>query len=416
MSRSHRPSRIAVILSVLVVAAVAVALWWLLERPGPRGPVLVLHGGAGKVDRGPTEAPRRAALREALRRGYAVLEGGGTSLDAVERAIVFLEDAPEFNAGHGAVFNYDGQNEMDAAIMDGRTLNAGAVGSVHHIRNPIRAARLVMERSDHVMLIGEGADRFAEAQWLLPVPRSYFYTEFRWEKFLKAREEEGDPYEGPHPLDPVVEQDAEESATEGAGEEGESEIPDEAEPGAPQPGAPLSVPATPDDGAGPGPRDEPPGKPPGEPRGELKEDKFGTVGAVALDRHGNLAAGTSTGGLNLKRFGRVGDTPIIGAGTYADNASCAVSATGTGEYFIRGTVARDICALMEMRGMRLTRAARRIIHGKLTKMGGDGGIIAVDARGNWTFAFNTEAMMRAVKTPYAEEVAIFREEGEAQTH
>ncbi|MFP4003062.1 MAG: isoaspartyl peptidase/L-asparaginase, partial [Alphaproteobacteria bacterium] len=336
------------------------------------------------------------ALREALRRGYAVLEDGGSSLDAVQTAIVFLEDAPEFNAGHGAVFNYDGRNEMDAAIMDGRTLNSGAVASVHHIRNPIRAARLVMERSKHVMLIGEGADRFAESQGLFPVPRTYFHTEHRWEKFLEAREEEGDPYEGPHPLDPPAEEKEESSGEDGPGEdEGDGPV-------LPPRGAPLDVPAIPDGEPGPGPRDEP------------QPDEFGTVGAAALDRHGNLAAGTSTGGLTLKRFGRVGDTPIVGAGTYADNESCAVSATGKGEYFIRGTIARDVCALMEMRGTRLNRAARRTIHGKLTDMGGTGGIIAVDGNGNFTFAFNTEAMMRAVKTPYTEQVMIFRPDTEKQ--
>lgn len=401
-------SRLAIIASVLFVIAAAALLFWLLERPGPRMPVLVIHGGAGKVERGPGVAPRRAALREALRRGYAVLDAGGTSLDAVETAITFLEDRPEFNAGHGAVFNFDGQNEMDAAIMDGRTLNSGAVASVHHIRNPILAARLVMERSKHVMLMGAGADQFAEAEGLTPVPRTYFYTEHRWGDFLEAREEEATPYDGPHPLDPPAAEDGEEggdTSTDADGPPAET-VPDA------EFGTPLSVPAGPGDEAQPdADADTGDSGDTGDTDNNNKEE-HGTVGAVALDKHGNLAAGTSTGGLTLKRFGRVGDTPIVGAGTYANNNSCGVSATGTGEYFIRGTIARDICALMEMRGMRLSRAARRIIHGKLTEMGGTGGIIAVDRDGNWVFAFNTEAMMRAVRTPYTEEVAIFREEAE----
>lgn len=303
---------------------------------------IVIHGGAGVIRRESLtpekEAAYRARLTEALQAGHAVLAQGGTSLDAVGAAIRILEDSPLFNAGKGAVFNHDGQNELDASIMDGRTLKAGAVAGLHHVKNPIELARKVMEKSPHVMMVGDGAEAFAKAQGLELVPAEYFRTEERWEQLQKALEKEKT------------------SQGQATGEE-----------------------------------------------------KFGTVGAVALDQAGNLAAGTSTGGMTNKRYGRVGDSPIIGAGTYA-NARCAVSGTGHGEYFIRYTVARDICARVEYLNLPLKEAADAVVMDVLVKAGGEGGIIAMDAQGHVAMPFNSPGMYRgymgADGTPH---VAIFQE-------
>jgi len=288
-------------------------------------PVLVIHGGAGVVRKEMTpekEKAVRAGLEKALQAGYSALKSGASSLDAVTRAIVVLEDDPNFNAGKGAVFNHDGRNELDASIMDGATLRAGAVANVHRIKNPIELARAVMEKSEHVMLIEEGAEKFAQSIGMHLVDPKYFYTEERWKALQQALEEE-------------------KAKT--------------AEPG--------------------------------------KTPHHGTVGAVALDSKGNLAAGTSTGGMTNKRFGRVGDSPIIGAGTYAD-ARCAVSATGWGEYYIRATAARDICARVEFRGDELKKAADEVVLGVIPKLGGDGGVIALDKDGNIAMPFNTDGMFR----------------------
>jgi beta-aspartyl-peptidase (threonine type) len=276
---------------------------------------LVLHGGAGTISRDKLtperEAIMRADLERALREAHGVLAHGGSSLDAVTAAIVILEDSPYFNAGKGAVFTHDGVNELDAAIMSGKTRAAGAVASVRTVKNPIKLARAVMEQSRHVMMVGTGADEFAKASGIEQVDPPYFRTEERWQQLQEA----------------------------------------------------------------------------------LEEDKFGTVGAVALDRSGALAAGTSTGGLTNKRYGRVGDSPIIGAGTYADER-CGVSATGHGELFIRYTVARDICARVEYAGVSLAQAAHDVVEVELVKAKGDGGIIAMDASGHWALTFNTPGMYR----------------------
>lgn len=292
---------------------------------------LVLHGGAGTITRenmtAEREAEYRAKLEEALKTGYGILAEGGTSLDAVETTIRVMEDSPLFNAGKGAVFTHQGRNELDASIMDGKTKMAGAVASVTIVRNPISAARAVMEKSEHVMMVGEGANLFATSVGLEVVDPSYFWTERRW-KSLQKRLMEDEEY----------------------GKEF-------------------------------------------KPAESGKDDKHGTVGVVALDRHGNIAAGTSTGGMTDKKFGRVGDSPIIGAGTYADNATCGISATGHGEYFIRYTIARDVASLMEYEGMTLKEAAKQVI-AKLSDVGGDGGIIAMDRHGNIAMEFNTPGMYR----------------------
>ncbi len=296
---------------------------------------LVIHGGAGNIspeNLGPERQARyKAKLEEALRAGHAVLARGGESLDAVQAAVQVLEDSPLFNAGKGAVFTHEGENELDAAIMDGPTQRAGAVAGLKHVKNPIDLARRVMERSPHVMMIGAGAEAFAKAQGVELVPQSYFYTEERWQSLQRALEAE--------------------KQTQGVPPSSASE------------------------------------------RGPQGDYKFGTVGAVALDQHGHLAAGTSTGGMTNKRFGRVGDVPIIGAGTYA-NAGCAVSATGHGEFFIRYTVAHDICARMAYQGAPLAAAADAVVMDVLVKAGGEGGIIAMDAQGNVAMPFNSKSMYR----------------------
>ena len=303
---------------------------------------LVLHGGAGVIERKELTPEQDAAYRGALARaaeaGAAVLKDGGSALDAVEAAIVLMEDDPLFNAGRGAVFAASGRNELDAAIMDGRSLNAGAVAGVTRTRHPISLARRVMEKSGHVLLVGPGADAFSLEQGLEQVEPGWYYTERRWRALEKALQSNGLPM---------------------------------------------------------------PPKPPGIP-GELPRDglthdegKHGTVGVVALDAQGNVAAGTSTGGTTAKRWGRVGDSPLIGAGTYAANTSCAVSATGAGEYFIRLTVAREICALVEYRGMKLQAAADEVVQNRLTALGGTGGVIALSRDGQLAWSFNTAGMYRA---------------------
>jgi beta-aspartyl-peptidase (threonine type) len=314
---------------------------------------IVIHGGAGVIRRETLspekEAAYRAKLTEALQAGHAILARGGASLDAVSAAIRIMEDSPLFNAGKGAVFNHDGQNEMDAAIMDGRTLRAGAVAGVHHVKNPIALARKVMESSPHVMMVGDGAEVFAKQQGIELVPAEYFRTEERWEQLQKALEQE--------------------KASSG------------------QPSSSLWPNRDPATGG----------------------NKFGTVGAVALDQSGNLAAGTSTGGMTNKRYGRVGDSPIIGAGTYA-NPRCAISATGHGEFFIRYTVAHDICARMEYLKQPLKEAASFVVMDELVKAGGEGGVIAMDAQGHVATPFNSPGMYRGYMgedgTPH---VAIFQE-------
>ena len=292
--------------------------------------VLVIHGGAGTITRSSMtperEAEYRAALAHALKTGHAILAKGGTSLDAVEATIRTMEDSPLFNAGKGAVFTHDGKNELDASIMDGKTKKAGSVAGVTIIKNPITAARAVMEKSKHVMLIGRGAELFATSVGLEIVDPSYFWTERRWKSLQEELLQEAKPQAS------LVTAD---------------------------------------------------------------ENRFGTVGAVAVDQSGNLAAGTSTGGMTNKRFGRVGDAPIIGAGNFAENESVAVSATGAGEFFIRWTVAYDIAALVKYRGMSVSDAAEEVINKKLKAVpGAEGGVIALDAKGNFAMPFNTEGMYR----------------------
>lgn len=295
---------------------------------------IAIHAGAGTIERSDLspeqEAEIRAALTNAVAAGHAVLTAGGSSLDAVTRAITLLEDTPFFNAGKGAVFNSAGKNEMDASIMDGSNLDAGAVAGVHNIRNPILLARKVMTDSKHVMLSGAGAETFAREQGIAFEDDAYFHTDYRWHQLQEAQADEK----------AAVLRDT------------------------PSPDRWLS-----------------------------------TVGAAALDRAGNLAAATSTGGMTNKRWGRIGDSPIIGAGTYANNACCAVSATGHGEYFIRATVARDICSRMEYAGASLAEASDAVVNQVLVEMGGSGGIIAVDHRGNIALEFNTAGMYRASIDP-----------------
>jgi len=287
---------------------------------------IAIHGGAGTLPRADmsAEAERRyrSGLQEAIDAGFAVLQGGGTSMDAVTRAVVLLEDNPLFNAGKGAVFTLDGRNELDASIMDGSTLKAGAVCGVTRIRNPVTLARAVMEKSEHVMLAGTGAEEFAAAQGFSFVPQSYFHTPERWRQLERIR----------------------------GGDAGVS---------------------------------------------ALTISHIGTVGAVAVDAQGSLAAATSTGGMTGKRYQRIGDSPIIGAGTYADNRSCAVSATGHGEVFIRTVVAHGICARMRFGGLNIGAAVREVVLGELPPLGGEGGVIAIDARGEIAIEFNSEGMFRA---------------------
>ena len=343
------------------IAAAVFLLSGALAQPQEHKWAIELHGGAGVIERKAmnpkTEAAYRAGLEQALQAGADVLSKGGTSLDAVEAAIRLMEDDPLFNAGRGAVFTAEGKNELDAAIMDGATLKAGAVAGVTRTRHPISLARAVMEKSPHVMLIGAGADAFAKQVGLEQVDPSFFFTERRWEGLVRQLEKEGKPI----------------------------------------PPRPAGAPPAPAEPARP---IEPP-----------QAHKFGTVGVVALDRNGNIAAGTSTGGIQGKQWGRVGDSPIIGAGTYASNASCAVSATGTGEYFIRLTVARDICALVQYKNMPLQAAADEVVQQRLTAMHGDGGVIAIAPDGQMAWSFNTPGMYRARLVEGGEpHVAVFKDE------
>ncbi|MBR9913613.1 MAG: isoaspartyl peptidase/L-asparaginase [Algicola sp.] len=313
---------------------------------------IIIHGGAGtilKKNMTPEkEAAYKAKLEEAIRVGYDVLKKGGTSLDAVQKTINVMEDSPLFNAGKGAVFTNAETNELDASIMDGKTLNAGASAGTTTVRNPINLARVIMEKSPHVMMAGVGADTYAKEQGLAIVDPSYFYTENRFQALERVKASE----------------------TQTNSEDLKTAFYDS----------------------------------------EIKNSKFGTVGCAALDKYGNLAAGTSTGGMTNKRYGRVGDAPIIGAGTYANNNSCAVSSTGWGEYFIRGMVAHDISALMQYKGLSLEEAAKEVIQKKIPELGGNGGIVAVDKDGHMVAEFNTAGMYRATMNAQGElEIGIYKQ-------
>ncbi|KAA2243467.1 isoaspartyl peptidase/L-asparaginase [Chitinophaga agrisoli] len=317
--------------------------------------VMVIHGGAGtilKANMTPEkEAAYKAGLEQALKAGYAVIQRGGASLDAVEAAIKVMEDNPLFNAGKGAVFTNEGKNEMDAAIMNGKTLAAGSVAGVTVIKNPITAARAVMEKSQHVMLAGRGAEQFAKEAGLEIVDPSYFYTEDRWKGLLRVKA-------------------ADSAKTQLDHDDHKTSL--------------LGI--------------------------ENKDSKFGTVGAVALDKQGNLAAATSTGGMTNKKFGRIGDAPIIGAGTYANNATCAISCTGWGEFFIRLCVAKTVSDLMEYKGLTVQQATHELIMQKVPALGGDGGLIAIDKNGNIAMPFNTAGMYRGSVTADGKiEVKIYKE-------
>lgn len=292
---------------------------------------IVIHGGAGGMQKrylsDSIDNAFRLKLKEAITTGHIILENGGTSIEAITTTINIMEDSPLFNAGKGAVFTHEVTNELDASIMDGATLNAGAVAGVKRIKNPINLALSVMNDSPHVLLAGAGAEQFALDQGYELVDPSYFYTDYSYKSLQKVKEAE-----------------ANKTAFH-------SEL--------------------------------------------IKNSKFGTVGCAALDKHGNLAAGTSTGGMTNKRWNRIGDAPIIGAGTYANNATCAVSSTGWGEFFIRAMVAHDISALMEYKGLSLEEAAKEVIQKKVPELGGDGGIVAIDKEGNIAMEFNTPGMFRA---------------------
>ena len=298
---------------------------------------LVIHGGAGTIERSEVtpekEREYRAGLERALAAGYEILKRGGSSLDATEAAVRVLEDDPHFNAGRGSVFTSAGTNEMDAAIMDGKTLAAGAVAVLKHVKNPINLARLVMEKSGHVMMDGKGSEAFAKENGIELVDQKYFFTQDRWEALQKIKA-------------------AEKHRTSGAGK--------------------IVV--------------------------ITDQDRHGTVGAVALDKHGDLAAATSTGGTTNKLPGRIGDTPVIGAGTYANNQTCAVSCTGDGEYFIRAAAAHEVSALMKYRSMTLQEAAQAALD-EVKDLGGTGGLIAIDRNGDIALPFNTNGMYRGYVDP-----------------
>jgi beta-aspartyl-peptidase (threonine type) len=297
---------------------------------------IAIHGGAGTILKSSMtvekESAYKKALQDAIHAGEHILKSGGSSLDAVEQAIRCMEDNPLFNAGKGAVFTNTGKNEMDAAIMFGKDLTAGAVAGVAHIKNPISLARAVMEKSEHVFLAGAGALEFAQKIKAEFENDAYFFVQMRYDQLLKAKE-----------TDTMILDHTEDKFENG-------------------------------------------------------ERKFGTVGAVAMDIHGNLSAGTSTGGMTNKKYGRVGDSPIIGAGTYANNTTCAISCTGHGELFIRSVVAYDISCLIEYKGFSLKEACDLVVMNKLVKIGGEGGLIALDNKGNIELPFNSEGMYRAKKT------------------
>lgn len=305
---------------------------------------IAIHGGAGTLIKGnmtpEKETAYRNALQEALNVGFSLLKNGASAIDAVEQAVIVLENSPLFNAGKGSVYTNAGTHEMDASIMEGKTLNAGAVSLITGIKNPISLAKQVMLKSEHVFLAGEGAMRFAKENGFGIENPEYFYDAFRYEQWQRIKD--SDSFQLDH--------------------------------------------------------------------SDKKDSKFGTVGAVACDQNGNLAAATSTGGMTNKKWGRVGDSPMIGAGNYANNNTCAVSCTGSGEFFIRGVVAYDVSCLMEYKGYTLQKAADEVILNRILKINGDGGLIAVDANGNVALPFNTEGMYRGFKTSSGEDVvAIYRE-------
>ena len=304
--------------------------------------LIAVHGGAGTILRNSMtpalEANYKKGLLLALETGSKVLDKGGSALDAVEQAIIILENDPLFNAGKGAVFTHEGKNEMDASIMWGKDLSAGAVAGVHNVKNPIMLARAVMERTEHVLLCGAGAEEFARSIKLPFEPDEYFFVQQRYDQLMKIRESDRTAMD------------------------------------------------------------------------HSSEKKFGTVGAVALDKHGNLAAGTSTGGMTNKRYGRAGDTPVIGAGTYANNDTCAVSCTGHGEFFIRSVAAYDVSALMEYKNFSLKEACELVVKKKLPALGGEGGLIAADKDGNVELIFNSAGMYRGIKREHeAATVMIYKE-------
>lgn len=304
---------------------------------------IAIHGGAGTLVKGmmttEKEKEYKSALKIALDGGYAILKNGGIAVEAVKQAVVLLEDSPLFNAGKGSVFTASGLHEMDASIMDGKNLKAGAVSLISGIKNPIILAGDVMEKSEHVFLAGEGAMQFAKQLNYELEEEPYFYDELRHEQWLEIKDT--DNFQLDHSI--------------------------------------------------------------------KKDSKFGTVGAVACDQNGNIAAATSTGGMTNKRFGRVGDSPMIGAGNYANNKTCAVSCTGSGEFFIRGVVAYDLSSLIEHKGMSLEEATKEVIHKRILEIGGDGGLVAVDAMGNIAMPFNTEGMYRASKSSSGEkEISIYK--------
>jgi len=304
---------------------------------------IAIHGGAGTLVKGmmtpDLESRYKNDLKTAMLAGYAVLEAGNTAVEAVEAAIIVLENSSLFNAGKGAVFTANGTHEMDASIMDGKSLNAGAVSLITGIKNPVSLARDVMEKSEHVFLAGEGAHEFAKELNYNFKDAAYFHDEFRYQQWIEIKDT--DSFQLDHST--------------------------------------------------------------------KKDSKFGTVGAVACDQHGNIAAATSTGGMTNKKWGRVGDSPMIGSGNYANNKTCAISCTGSGEFFIRGVVAYDVACLMEHKGMSVDEAAQEVIHKRILEIGGDGGLIAVDSKGNISMPFNTEGMYRAHKSSTGEEgISIYK--------
>ena len=301
---------------------------------------IAIHGGAGTILKSmltpELETRYLEGLQNALDAGYQHLHDGGTSLDAVALAVQYLEDNDLFNAGRGAVFTKKGRHEMDASIMNGADLSAGAVAGVSGIKNPILLAKAVMEKSDHVLLSGEGANEFAVAQGIDILPDEYFFNQYRYDQWIEIRD--SNFYQLDHKEDKLKGATANEN-----------------------------------------------------------NKKFGTVGAVALDIHGNIAAATSTGGMTNKQYGRVGDSPVIGSGNYANNHTCAISCTGHGEYFLRAVVAYDISCLIEYKGLSLQQACDYVVKDKLVKFGGEGGLIALDSKGKFELSFNSEGMYRGVR-------------------
>lgn len=328
--------------------------------------VLVIHGGAGTILKAQMTPEREkaylAALDSSLEVGELILKNGGSALDAVEASVKVLEDHPLFNAGKGAVFTHEGKNELDAAIMNGANLQAGSVAGVTTIKNPITAARAVMEKSNHVMMVGKGAEAFALSQGITMVDPSYFFTQDRWNGLQRAIKNDRDKMELDHADSTQSKKKNEKTAA----------------------------------------------RTDGIKQSENRDDKYGTVGAVALDQYGNLAAATSTGGMTNKKFGRVGDAPIIGAGTYANNKTCAISCTGWGEFFIRLVMAKSISDRMWWGKQSLQQAAEEMIHSELQNLGGDGGLIAVDREGNIAMPFNTAGMYRGFTKPGERKLAIYK--------